>query len=161
MYDYVDPKRVIVSQATGFQKPEKEIFNLAARQFEMNPSTTLYVGDSYDNDIVGAFNGGWHSMWFNHRGRQLKRGAKPLYDVAIDNFDQLFGAIKVLFDLPNNKYIFDTNDKDNPVLELGINNGLMMAAERLLESNMSIDKVVILLRLDAKQEKLLRFKYSK
>lgn len=29
----------------------------------------------------------------------------------------------------------------------------MMAAERLLESNMSIDKVVILLRLDANQEK--------
>ena len=23
LYDYVDPKRVIVSQATGFQKPEK------------------------------------------------------------------------------------------------------------------------------------------
>ena len=46
LYDYVDPKRVIVSQATGFQKPEKEIFNLAAEQFDMNPSTTLYVGDS-------------------------------------------------------------------------------------------------------------------
>ena len=31
----------------------------------------------------------------------------------------------------------------------------MMAAERLLESNMSIDKVVILLRLNANQEKIL------
>ena len=38
---------------------------------------------------------------------------------------------------------------------------LMMAAERLLESNMSIDKVVILLRLDANQEKILRMKYGK
>ena len=72
LYDYVDPKHVIVSQATGFQKPEKEIFNLAAEQFDMNPSTTLYVGDSYDNDVMGAFNSGWHSMWFNHRGRSLK-----------------------------------------------------------------------------------------
>ena len=36
LYDYVDPKRVLVSQATGFQKPEKEIFNLAAEQFDMN-----------------------------------------------------------------------------------------------------------------------------
>lgn len=36
-----------------------------------------------------------------------------------------------------------------------------MAAERLLESNMSIDKVVILLRLDANQEKILRMKYGK
>ena len=44
---------------------------------------------------------------------------------------------------------------------MGINNGLMMAAERLLESNMSIDKVVILLRLDKQQEKVLRLKYAR
>lgn len=161
LYDYVAPQRVIVSQATGFQKPQKEIFNLAAKQFGMNPATTLYVGDSYDNDVMGAFNGGWHSMWFNHRGRTLKPGTKPVYDIAIDNFDQLFGAVKVLFDLPDNKFIFDVNDRENPVLELGINNGLMIAAERLLESNMSIDKVVILLRLSPKQEKILRLKYAK
>ena len=53
------------------------------------------------------------------------------------------------------------NDKKNPILEMGINNGLMMAAERLLESNMSIDKVVILLRLDKQQEKILRMKYAR
>lgn len=134
LYDYVDPKRVIVSQATGFQSL-KEIFNLAAEQFDMNPSTALYVGDSYDNDVMEAFNGGWHSMWFNHRGRSLKPGTKPVFDLEIDSFEQLFGAVKVLFDLPNNKYIFDINDNENPVLQLGINNGLMMAAERLLESN--------------------------
>ncbi len=47
----------------------EEIFNLAAEQFDMNPSTTL-VGDSYlTNDVMGAFNNlAWHSMWFNHRG---------------------------------------------------------------------------------------------
>lgn len=160
LYDYVDRKRVIVSQATGFQKPEKEIFNLAAEQFDMNPATTLYVGDSYDNDVMGAFNGGWHAMWFNHRGRTLKPGITPVFDIEIDNFEQLFGAIKVIFDLPDNKFIFDMNDKKNSVLQLGINNGLMMAAERLLESNISIDKVVILLRLDAHQEKFLRLKYK-
>ena len=82
-------------------------------------------------------------------------------DLEIDSFEQLFGAVKAFFDLPNNKFIFDINDKENPVLQLGINNGLMMAAERLLESNMSIDKVVILLRLDANQEKILRMKYGK
>ena len=81
--------------------------------------------------------------------------------MAIDNFEQLFGAVKVLFDLPDNKFIFDVNDKKNPILEVGINNGLMMAAERLLESNMSIDRVVILLRLDKQQEKILRMKYAR
>ncbi|AND79000.1 HAD family hydrolase [Streptococcus pantholopis] len=161
LYDYVDPKRVLVSQATGFQKPEKELFNLAAEQFDMNPATTLYVGDSYDNDVMGAFNSGWHSMWFNHRDRVLAPGVRPVFDLEIDSFEQLYGAVKVLFDLPDNKFIFDANDKKNPILQLGINNGLMMAAERLLASNMSVDKVVILLRLNKNQEKVLRMKYTK
>lgn len=26
----------------------------------------LYVGDSYDNDIVGVCNGGWYFFWFNY-----------------------------------------------------------------------------------------------
>lgn len=160
LYDYIPPHRVLVSQATGFQKPEKEIFNLAAKQFGMTPATTLYVGDSYDNDIVGAHGAGWHAMWFNHRGRTLKPGTKPVFDVEIDNFEQLFGAVKVLFDLPDNKFIFDSNEEGNPILEMGINNGLMMAAERLLQTNMSLDKVVLPLQLDAKQERLLRVKYG-
>ena len=75
-------------------------------------------------------------------------------------FEQLFGAVKVLFDLPNNKYIFDINDKENPVLQLGINNGLMMAAERLLESNMSIDKGGYSPSFECEPGKILRMKYG-
>lgn len=159
LYDYIDPQCVIVSQATGFQKPEKEIFNLAAEQFGMDPETTLYVGDSYDNDVQGAVNGGWHAMWFNHRGRTLKEGITPVFDLEIDNFEQLYGAVKVLFDLPTNKYIFDTNDKENRVLQLGLENGLLLAAERLLASGMAIDQVVTILKLNAHQDKILRTKY--
>ena len=133
LYDYVDPKACYRQSGDRFPKSlRRKSSILAAEQFDMNPSTTLYVGDSYDNDVMGAFNGGWHSMWFNHRGRSLKPGTKPVFDLEIDSFEQLFGAVKVLFDLPNNKYIFDINDNENPVLQLGINNGLMMAAERLL-----------------------------
>lgn len=160
LYTYVDPKRVIVSQATGFQKPEKEIFNLAAEQFGMDPARTLYVGDSYDNDVMGAKNGGWHAMWFNHRGRTLKAGTDPVYDVAIDNFEQLYGAVKVLFDLPDNKFIFDINDHQNPILEIGLHNGLLLAAERLLANDFCLEKVIALLDLNQNQAKLLRLKYN-
>jgi putative hydrolase of the HAD superfamily len=158
LYDYVEPHRVIVSQATGFQKPQKEIFNLAAHQFGMNPETTLYVGDSYDNDVMGAHNGGWRSMWFNHRGRELKANTDPVFDVEIDNFEQLYGAVKILFDLPDNKYFFDANDTTNPILELGINNGLTMAAERLLAKDMSLSEVGKLLELNRKQINFLKSK---
>jgi putative hydrolase of the HAD superfamily len=158
LYDYVEPGHVIVSQATGFQKPEKEIFNLAAKQFGMNPETTLYVGDSYDNDIMGAHNGGWKSMWFNHRSRLLPKGKTRVHDVEIDSFEQLYGAVKVLFDLPDNKYIMDFNDKSNPILELGIQSGMMIAAERMLKSGLDVIKVAEVLELSKEQIKVLLLK---
>ncbi|SKA12176.1 putative hydrolase of the HAD superfamily [Pilibacter termitis] len=158
LYDYVAPNHVIVSQATGFQKPEKEIFNLAAKQFGMNPETTLYVGDSYDNDVKGAYNGGWKSMWFNHRSRKLPEDITPVFDVEIDSFEQLFGAVKVLFDLPDNKYILDINDKTNPVLEHGIQAGLNIAAERMLACGHSLLEVADILELSSEQRKFLKQK---
>ncbi|WP_341784451.1 HAD family hydrolase [Lactococcus formosensis subsp. formosensis] len=158
LYDYVEPSHVIVSQATGFQKPEKEIFNLAAQQFGMNPETTLYVGDSYDNDVMGGHNGGWKTMWFNHRGRSISQG-KKVHDVEIDSFEQLFGAVKVLFDLPDNKYIMDSNDKTNPVLELGIKSGVNLAAERLLSTGkFDLETVADMLELSKKQFEFLTLK---
>jgi putative hydrolase of the HAD superfamily len=96
---YVPSNRIIVSGATNFQKPDKEIFDLAAREFAMNPQTTLYVGDNYHVDVVGANKAGWKSMWFNHRHRQLDDQLKPVFDIEIDSFEQLLGAIKALFDL--------------------------------------------------------------
>jgi putative hydrolase of the HAD superfamily len=158
LYDYIDPSHVIVSQATGFQKPEKEIFNLAARQFGMNPETTLYVGDSFDNDVMGAHNAGWKSMWFNHRGRTLREDAEQVFDVEIDSFEQLFGAIKVLFDLPDNKYMMDVNDKTNPLLEMGITAGITIAAEKLLMLGEPLMEVAEKLELTGEQIKLFEEK---
>lgn len=72
----------------------------------MTPETTLYVGDSYDNDVMGGHNGGWKTMWFNHRGRSISQGEK-VHDVEIDSFEQLFGAVKVLliFQITNTSWI--------------------------------------------------------
>lgn len=53
----------------------------------MNFLIIFYVGDLYDNDIMGVFNGGWYFMWFNYRGCFLKLGIKLVYDVVIDNFE--------------------------------------------------------------------------
>lgn len=56
-----------------FPKPEKEIFQLAEKEFHMLPEETLYVGDNYDNDVLGAKSANWQALWFNHRERKLNR----------------------------------------------------------------------------------------
>lgn len=52
--NWIPSQHMIVSQATGFQKPEKEIFQLAEERFNLTAEETLYVGDNYDNDVLGA-----------------------------------------------------------------------------------------------------------
>ncbi|MBP2099260.1 HAD family hydrolase [Enterococcus rivorum] len=95
--NWVPTDNIIISQSTGYQKPDKEIFYLAAKQFKMEPDKTLYVGDSFENDVAGAYNGGWHSVWFNHRLRSLPEKEEATHLFEIQSFDTLFETITKIF----------------------------------------------------------------
>ena len=60
----------------------------------MSPNETLYVGDNYENDVLGAKSANWQTLWFNHRKRSINE--RPVCDVEINEFDQLLSAIKLL-----------------------------------------------------------------
>ncbi|ALS01252.1 HAD family hydrolase [Enterococcus silesiacus] len=95
--NWVPTDNIIISQSTGFQKPEKEIFDLAAKEFGMDCERTLYVGDSFENDIAGAKNGGWKSLWFNHRLREMPADEEAHHIKEVTSFDDLFPTIQSLF----------------------------------------------------------------
>lgn len=57
----VDPV-VTPDDAKAF-KPEPRIFQYAARIVGLEPFALLYVGDSWENDVVGARNSGWSAVW--------------------------------------------------------------------------------------------------
>lgn len=94
---WIAPENVIISQATGFQKPEREIFQLAEERFGFDGDTTLYVGDSFENDIVGAKSCDWQALWFNHRLREIPCGEEAIYDVELTDFQQLYPTICGIF----------------------------------------------------------------
>ncbi|MFI5396687.1 MAG: HAD family hydrolase [Candidatus Binatia bacterium] len=54
---------VIDSGVVGFRKPDPEIFALALRQIGCTPAEALYVGDSFEKDIVGAHMAGLRTAW--------------------------------------------------------------------------------------------------
>lgn len=95
--NWVPTDNIIISQSTGFQKPEREIFDLAAKEFAMDCDCTLYVGDSFENDIAGAKNGGWHSLWFNHRRREMPKDEKPYHMKEVTSFEDLLPTIQSIF----------------------------------------------------------------
>lgn len=98
LLNWVPKDNVIISQATGHQKPEVEIFQLAEWQFGMTGAETLYVGDSFENDVVGSKKSGWKSLWFNHRNRAIPAGEQPMQDIELTSFDQLYPTITNIFE---------------------------------------------------------------
>jgi len=54
---------IVDSSRVGVSKPDPAIFELALRQLGCAAAEALYVGDSFDKDIVGARGAGWHTAW--------------------------------------------------------------------------------------------------
>ena len=54
---------ILVSEAAGISKPEKEIFLMACRELGIEPENAVYIGDHYENDYLGASQAGLHAIW--------------------------------------------------------------------------------------------------
>lgn len=64
---YIDEDHVFVSGNYAFSKPDKRIFEVVERSLGVKNEDCWYIGDSYQNDIQGAFNAFWHVIWLNRR----------------------------------------------------------------------------------------------
>ena len=69
LHDYVDDDHIFVSGDIGFHKPERGAFEYVAKALNAKPDEMWYVGDTYESDILGAHNAGWHTIYINHRLR--------------------------------------------------------------------------------------------
>jgi putative hydrolase of the HAD superfamily len=61
----------------GHEKPHPKIFAAALREMKADPAESLYVGDVYSVDFIGARNAGMDAVLFDvsgaYRGRELPR----------------------------------------------------------------------------------------
>jgi HAD superfamily hydrolase (TIGR01549 family) len=76
LWSFVDA--VVVSQQAGVRKPDRAIFEIAARQLGVELGRHGWmVGDTLDADIAGGANAGLRTIWLQ-AGRPLpKRGPRP------------------------------------------------------------------------------------
>ena len=75
---------IFVSGDLGISKPGKEIFWYAASHMGLSPEEVCFVGDSFQNDAVGAKNAGMYSVWFNRRGHVRPSGIRPDAEVRTE-----------------------------------------------------------------------------
>jgi len=71
---------IFISDAVGLAKPDPKIFKYVNEKTGTLPENSLYVGDTWANDVVGALAAGWEVCWFNSRGRKPESEHKPSYE---------------------------------------------------------------------------------
>ncbi|MEO6323665.1 MAG: HAD-IA family hydrolase [Thermoanaerobaculia bacterium] len=58
-------KHLVLSEDVGVMKPDRAIFDAAVRVSGVSKGRKIYVGDSFDKDIVGAKAAGWLPILYN------------------------------------------------------------------------------------------------
>lgn len=67
---WIPESHFFISGTIGHAKPKKDPFLFIEEQLQLDPSKTIYIGDAFVNDIIGAKQVGWKAIWFNHRKRK-------------------------------------------------------------------------------------------
>ncbi|PWW02563.1 2-haloacid dehalogenase [Paenibacillus cellulosilyticus] len=75
-------EHVIISEFTGFQKPQTGIFDYAFEKLQItDKSSVLIVGDSLTSDIQGGINYGIDTCWFNPQHKDNNTRIQPTYEI--------------------------------------------------------------------------------
>lgn len=78
---------IFISGAVGITKPDRGLFDHVAGKLGLPAEACCYIGDSWRNDVIGALNGGWNVIWFNHRKVAPESEHRPHYEAA--SYDEL------------------------------------------------------------------------
>ena len=68
---------IVVSDAVGWRKPRREIFDVALEKLHVDARDALFVGDRVDIDVVGAQRLGMDVAWINPGREPLPPGVAP------------------------------------------------------------------------------------
>jgi len=80
---WIPAENIFISGTHGYAKPKREIFEIMEEKLGLDKTKTVYIGDSFEKDIIGAKQVGWQAIWMNHRKRALPENAtfKPDHEV--------------------------------------------------------------------------------
>ena len=84
---------VIDSAEVGVEKPDPRIFEIALARCGADPHRTLYVGDLYHADVVGARGAGLHALLLDPYGDWPEMDCERAKDLA-EVADKVEGAAK-------------------------------------------------------------------
>jgi putative hydrolase of the HAD superfamily len=73
---------ILISDEFKSAKPDAAIFNEALKQLDVLAHEAIYVGDSYSNDVIGAYNAKITPIWiWSEDGRYNQDSVKRIYKI--------------------------------------------------------------------------------
>ncbi len=76
----------------GARKPDEAFFRALESVLRQEPRQLVMIGDSYRDDVLGAFRAGWTAAWYNPAA-QAAPGLLPLHDLEITRLEDLPAAL--------------------------------------------------------------------
>jgi HAD superfamily hydrolase (TIGR01549 family) len=81
-------ENTVFSSDHGMLKPSRKLFDIAVEPFKVDRSKIVYIGDSYDRDVVGAKQSGLSSVWISY-GKPCPQGSPHRPDQIVDDLRDL------------------------------------------------------------------------
>lgn len=96
---WIPEDNIFISGSLDLAKPDRRIFDFAAASMDLEENETYYIGDSFENDVTGALNSGWKSIWLNRRHRKCTGSARPDYIISTEEemYRLLAGLCGIIF----------------------------------------------------------------
>lgn len=93
LFSFFNEEKIFISEEMGVAKPDILAFRNIEETFGTLSENCVYIGDSYENDVIGAKSAGWHVIWLNKYGRNLNdTDIKP--DAELSDYSLLKEAIE-------------------------------------------------------------------
>lgn len=70
-------EQIFISEKLHAAKPDQSIFRYAEKALCVESVPKLYVGDSWELDVLGAVNAGWEALYLNTRGEEKPSSSLP------------------------------------------------------------------------------------
>lgn len=85
-------ERVFTVHELGSRKPELGFYRALEEQTGLAAHQLVMAGDDFSVDMVGAWQAGWHTLWYNRTGRAAP-GLQPLHEREVTHLSALPAAL--------------------------------------------------------------------
>jgi putative hydrolase of the HAD superfamily len=86
---WIPAEMTFISGTIGHAKPKREVFDFIEQKLGLDQTKTVYIGDNFEKDIIGAKQAGWQAIWMNHRKKALPTNAAYKPDKEVHSAKEL------------------------------------------------------------------------